>query len=117
MELALIVPIVIAAVFVIVLGSIAYRAASGLAEWLHNNSQPIQEMAARVVSRRTEVQGRIPPHSHGRASTYYFATFELKSGERLEFSLSGREYGLLVGGDEGTLTYQGTRYHGFQRRA
>ena len=25
----------------------------------------------------------------------------------------GREYGLLAGGDPGTLTFQGTRYKGF----
>ena len=116
MDLVLIVPIVIAVVFVIVLGSIAYKAATGFAEWLHNNSLPIQAVPARVVSRRTEVQGRVSPHSHSRVSTYYFATFELKSGDRSEFSLSEREYGLLVEGDEGTLTYQGTRYHGFQGR-
>jgi hypothetical protein len=47
--------------------------------------------------------------------TAYFATFELESGERLEFVLSGRAYGLLAEGDSGTLTYQGTRYHGFER--
>ena len=28
----------------------------------------------------------------------------------MEFSVSGREYGLLVEGDTGRLTFQGTRY-------
>ena len=41
---------------------------------------------------------------------------ELKGGERMEFGLYGKDFGLLVEGDEGVLTYQGTRYHGFDRR-
>ena len=113
-----IVPIfIVAVVFAIVLGKIAYRAVAGLAEWSRNNSMPVQDAAARVVARRTEFYGRTSSHSHGRVSTYYFATFEMKSGERSEFSLSGPQYGLLAEGDEGTLTYQGTRYLGFKRRA
>ena len=43
--------------------------------------------------------------SHGRVRTSYFATFELKSGERMEFGHYGKDYGLLVEGDEGELTY------------
>jgi len=48
-------------------------------------------------------------------STAYYATFELVPGNRLELSLSGKQYGMLVEGDTGTLTYQGRRYHGFLR--
>ena len=46
-------------------------------------------------------------------STWYYATFQVESGDRMEFSASGREYGLLVEGDTGRLTFQGTRYLGF----
>ena len=49
-------------------------------------------------------------------STWYYATFELASGERREFSLSGPEYGLLADGDEGRLTYQGTLFRHFDRQ-
>ena len=51
----------------------------------------------------------------GSVSTSYYATYQLDSGERLEFSVGGREYGMLAEGDQGTLTYQGTRYKGFER--
>jgi Uncharacterized protein conserved in bacteria (DUF2199)/Protein of unknown function (DUF2500) len=37
------------------------------------------------------------------------------TGDRREFSISGNEYGMLAEGDEGRLTYQGTRYRGFER--
>ena len=30
--------------------------------------------------------------------------------------MDGDEYGLLVEGDQGLLTFQGTRYLGFERR-
>lgn len=48
-------------------------------------------------------------------STSYYATFEVESGDRMELSLSGREHGLLAQGDVGKLTFQGSRYHRFER--
>ena len=42
-------------------------------------------------------------------------TFQVDSGDRMEFSVSGQEYGLLAEGDRGKLTFQGTRYLGFER--
>ena len=47
--------------------------------------------------------------------THYYATFEVESGDRMEFELRGSEYGLLAEGDLGKLTFQGTRYLGFER--
>jgi hypothetical protein len=113
--LFIIVPVFIAVVFATVFLTILYRAVMGLAEWSCNNSQSVQETAARVVTKRTEMSGRMGRHPQGRISTYYYATFEMKTGERFEFSLSGPEYGLLVEGDQGTLKHQGTRYLGFRR--
>jgi hypothetical protein len=42
-------------------------------------------------------------------------TFEVESGDRMELHISAQEYGLLAEGDMGKLTFQGTRYHGFER--
>ena len=33
----------------------------------------------------------------------------------MEFHISGKEYGILAEGDIGKLTFQGTRYHSFER--
>lgn len=33
----------------------------------------------------------------------------------MEFAVSGNEYGMLVEGDKGSLTFQGTRYLSFLR--
>jgi hypothetical protein len=48
-------------------------------------------------------------------STHYYVTFEVESGDRMELSLSGHEYGLLAEGDTGHLSFQGTRYLSFER--
>lgn len=76
-----------------------------------NDLAPIQTMLAAVVAKRTCVSGG----GDMMASTTYYATFEVETGERLEFRVPGREYGQLAEGDRGTLTYQRTRYHGFAR--
>ncbi|NMA03148.1 MAG: DUF2500 domain-containing protein, partial [Clostridiales bacterium] len=44
----------------------------------------------------------------------YYVTFQVESGDRMEFRVSGKEYGLLAEGDVGKLTFQGTRYHEFE---
>ena len=49
------------------------------------------------------------------ASTTYYATFQVASGDRMEFQVPRREYGFLVEGDRGRLTFQGTRFLGFER--
>ena len=106
------VPLFIAAVFVLVFVSIIVRVGRGVAEWSSNNAQPEIGSTARVAAKRTEVSG-----TDDHTSTSYFATFELQSSERREFSVLGREYGMLAEGDAGILRYQGTRYLGFSREA
>ena len=53
---------------------------------------------------------------HTSASTTYYVTFEVASGDRMELRLQGHEYGLIVEGDRGELTFQGTRFLGFTRK-
>src|SRR3954471_1217877 len=62
---------------------------------------------AKVVAKRAATHGRMSSNSPGDVYTSYFATFEMGAGERLEFHLQDADYGLLVEGDEGMLTYQG----------
>ena len=52
---------------------------------------------------------------HTHTATSYFATFQVESGDRIEFLVSGMEYGMLAEGDRGALTFQGTRYLNFRR--
>ena len=44
-----------------------------------------------------------------------YVTFQVESGDRMEFCVPGKEYGMLAEGDTGKLMFQGTRYLGFER--
>ncbi|WP_053369053.1 DUF2500 domain-containing protein [Bacillus sp. FJAT-27245] len=105
-------PIFFIVMFVIVIGVIFFAVVKGIGEWSSNNKQPRLTVKAVVVSKRTEVSGGSGDSS---ASTWYYATFEVESGDRMEFAVNGRDFGLIAEGDAGNLDFQGTRYHGFTR--
>jgi hypothetical protein len=111
--LFLLIPVCVVAVFVLVFGLIAAQFVRGFGHWSRNNASPVESVAARVAAKRTDTSGM----SGGRVWTNYYVTFELEAGERREFEVEGEEYGVLVEGDRGTLTHQGTRYKGFERGA
>ncbi|WCH50115.1 DUF2500 domain-containing protein [Lysinibacillus sp. OF-1] len=100
-------------IFFIVFGSIAFIVVKGIISWSKNNSSPILTVPAKVVTKRTNIRGG---SNNTGASTSYYVTFEELNGERHELKMNGHDYGLLVDGDFGILTYQGTRYHSFNRR-
>lgn len=98
---------------IIVFGGFIFVAFSIIKERRYNNSQPKIPVEAKVIAKRTNVSGG---HNNHRASTSYFVTFEFINGERLELSIPGREFGFLVEGDRGILTFQGRRYISFERK-
>lgn len=92
--------------------------------WIRNNRSPVQTMNARVVSKRMKVSGHGMHTAGNNASmramgsptyTRYFATFEMDNGRRMELNVKDSEYGMLAEGDQGRLSFQGTRYLGFER--
>ena len=107
------------AVFGMVLIVLVVTLVRGIGEWHKNNNSPRLTVPAKVVSKRTSVSHG---HHHGAnghmlttSSTWYYVTFEVESGDRMEFGVSGSEYGMLAEGDSGKLTFQGTRYLSFER--
>lgn len=102
---------------IVVIGIIVVTAGRGIFQWSRNNSSAVQTVPARIVSKRSEVRQRQfqddAPFS--KTTTTYFLTYETAGGTRMEFKVDGSEYGMSVEGDRGMLTYQGTRYHGFER--
>ncbi len=106
-------------VFVLVIGVFIATLVKGLKTWNRNNKSPRLTVPARVVNKRDETHrhrhhtGNSMHHTH--YSTTYYVTFEVESGDRMELEVSGEESGLLVEGDSGMLTFQGTRYLGFER--
>ncbi|MCM3126756.1 DUF2500 domain-containing protein [Paenibacillus provencensis] len=102
------------AVFVVILGIIALTLGKELLAWGRNNKQPVLTVPSRITGRRIQVSQQ--SQNEGQSTrTIYFITFEVDSGDRIEFKVGGDEYGLCSEGDEGQLTFQGTRYLGFKR--
>jgi hypothetical protein len=111
-------PVFMIIVFTIVIGGFIFVIFSGIKTWSHNNAQPVLSVWAKIVSKRTNVSSSMHNDNdihHHSSSTSYYVTFEVESGDRMEFHVSGDEYGMLVEGDTGKLTFQGTRYKGFSR--
>lgn len=103
--------------FLLVFGMIAFIIIQGLCRWNKNNNSPRLTVEAKIISKRSDIRrirsGTNNMHSH--SHTDYYVTFEVESGDRMELELQGHEYGLLVEGDKGRLTFQGTRFLGFER--
>ena len=112
-------PILFIIVFAIVIVTFIVTAAKGLSQWHQNNQSPRLTVEAEIVSRHEDVS--VHHHNTGNGaghishSTTYYATFQVASGDRMEFQVPRREYGFLVEGDRGRLTFQGTRFLGFER--
>lgn len=101
-------------VFVLVIGTFITMAVRGIGTWNRNNHSPRLTVEAVVVSKRMDVFHH-RHEDHTRSSTSYYVTFQVESKGRMEFSLTGTEYGMLAEGDQGKLSFQGSRYLSFVR--
>lgn len=102
-----------AAFFIIFFSAFAVMAVvvfKSVKEWGKNNRSPRLSVRAKVADKRSYVR-----HANNGRVTSYYATFEFEGGDRTELRVPRDEFGLLVAGDEGTLSFQGTRYLGFGR--
>jgi hypothetical protein len=117
--------IMFAIIFVLVVGIFLVMIICGVKKWSKNNHSPKLTVDATVVSKRIEVthhhhaNARNVAGVHGHhtyTSTLNYVTFQVESGDRMEFQLDGSEYGILAEGDQGRLTFQGTRYLYFERQ-
>lgn len=115
-----IIPIIVVVGFIFVFGMIIFRAVQGASRWKKNNDSPVLTVDATVVTKREDVStyhhdaGADGMHTTSSSTTYY-VTFQVPSGDRMEFEVRDTEFGMLVEQDMGKLTFQGTRYLGFTR--
>lgn len=116
-----VIPLLFLAVFILIASIIV----KNVAQWSKNNNSPRLTVACVIVDKRTETTMHQTPVAgdaggahgyHTTTDTAHFVTFQVESGDRIEFSVSGSEYGQLAEGDQGKLTFQGTRYLGFERK-
>ena len=113
-------PLLFLIVFIFIISTIIGSFVSRAKRERKNDASPRVTANAKVVSKRMQVGENRHRHSnddmmHSYTYSKYFATFEFDSGDRVEMPVDGSEYGLLVEGDTGKLTFQGTRYLSFSR--
>lgn len=102
--------------FFAVFAMVIIQFARGILQWNKNNHSPRLTVEATVVAKRTNVS-RNRNRSTGvhHTSTTYYVTFQVESGDRMELHVPGNEFGLMVEGDRGKVSFQGTRFLGFER--
>lgn len=110
--------------FILIFILILFTFVKGVATWHKNNHSPRLTVSAKIVAKRQNTTYHNQPNAgdasgahgyHTISSTLYYVTFQVESGDRMELSVSGTEYGILAEGDEGKLTFQGTRYLTFNK--
>ena len=108
--------------FCLIFGMFIFTVIKGISQWNKNNHSPRLTVPATIVAKRTNVSHH-HHHNHGGTgmhhtthSTTYYVTFQVESGDRMELHVAGHEFGMLIEGDRGLLTFQGTRYLGFERK-
>ena len=101
-------PIIFSVMFCFVFGMILSTVVKNARQNRQNNNSPRITSETTVVTKRTHVWG---DHSH----TNYYTTFQFASGDRMELEVPHNEFGYLVEGDKGKLTFQGTQFLNFER--
>ncbi|OAS23874.1 DUF2500 domain-containing protein [Paenibacillus oryzisoli] len=84
-----------------------------LSVWTSNNNAPIQDRYCKVVSKRIQLS---EGSSNVNANTSYFVTFEFEDRSRIELWIGRQQFGYMIEGDRGNLTFQGTRFKEFDRQ-
>ncbi len=117
-------PVMFLLLFILFIAFLVWAIVSNVLQWSKNNASPRLTVEAVVVSRRADTRVHQDPVAgdptgahgfHTHHNTFYYATFQVESGDRMELPVTGPEYGMLAEGDRGRLTFQGTRYLGFER--
>lgn len=86
----------------------------GIVQFIRNEKSPVLTVPAAIVDMRRKTHHHHSNGHHHHSHSYHI-TFEKEDGERLELRVKRQEYMELSVGDHGVLTYQGTRYQGFER--
>ena len=90
----------------------------GIGQWNKNNHSPRLTVEATVVAKRQHTShhhhGGVDGIHHTSSDTSYYVTFQFESGDRLELHVPRNQFGYMVEGDRGRLSFQGTRFLGFE---
>ncbi len=109
-------------ILALIIGVILFTAIRALYIWNKNNHSPRQTVHAEVFTKRQDFSTfrHNANNGIGHYNTMYvkyFVLFQLDNGEKIRLKVKPGEYDLLRERDKGMLTYQGTRYLGFEAQA
>lgn len=115
-----VIPFFMILIFIMMISIILYHCIAGLSQKKKNDESPVLTVDAVLVAKREDVrthhrQNMMTNLPDTTSSTTYYLTFEVASGDRMEFKVSGIEYGMMAQRDQGRLTFQGKRYLSFER--
>lgn len=114
-------PIFFILIFALVFIGIIYSVISSAKQYHKNNMSPVLSVDAKVIAKRTDVSYHHHTNTdnnfsdYSTSSTTYYVTFQVESNDRMEFHVTGNEFGVLAEGDSGKLKFQGTRFLEFTR--
>ena len=109
--------------FILIFTIIVFTFVKGIATWFKNNNSPCLTVSARIVAKRQNTTHNNQPNAgdisgahgfHTTTSQSYYITVQVESGDTMEFCVSNQEYSQIQEGDYGRLTFQGTRFLGFE---
>lgn len=91
-----------------------------LRQWIKNRRSPRIVSVAIILNKHIEKQyihrkRNASPGMHTRRMQIYYVLFKLESGEKIELRVNKIQYSELRKGYKGKLTFQGTKYIGFER--
>ncbi len=101
--------------FFLIFGMFVVVMVRNIIQWTKNNHSPRLTVEAKIVAKRSQANHSAGNNGAGGMYYTYYVTFEVESGDRMELSMDGHQYGMLAEGDKGKLTFQGTRYLNFER--
>ena len=105
--------IIFPVMFILIIAMIIFTFAKGIQTWHDNNNSPRLTVPAKIVAKRQNTTHHNHPNAgdvsgahgyHTTVHTTYYVTFQVESGD------------MFAEGDEGELSFQGTRYLSFYKK-
>ena len=107
------IPILVGLLLIFVCVGVIITTIREITFWAEEQRRPLQTTDARVVAKFTEAQRHNGPPYAGSTYGFYFVAFALSSENQMNFVVSKKRYEMLKRGDEGKLTFKGTRFKKF----
>ena len=88
--------------------------AKNITQWFKNENSPRLTVPAVIVDKQRKTHHHHSGGHHHHTHSYH-VTFQVESGDRMELKVIRSEYDMLLVGYWGRVSFQGTRYLGFER--